>query len=186
MTKQFLVKTEWQLRQLSVLFSGLEEESWCQLKVNGKITTLFYCADCFHFGKKCLIWGNFDTTVGKNCTSRPLGMTPENGTWLIRQKITARYCSHMLVTFAGSGLISKLILYSQDLRFMVQFTGVHRLIQVHTLFTDACCSTQPIHRWAVITGVCSPFTCTQRLHTLFTCTHTFHRYTFIPHVHHVY
>ena len=90
MTKQFLVKTEWKLRQLSfVLFSGLEEEFWCQLKLNGKIATLFYCADGFHFGKKCLILGNFDTTVGKICISRPLGTTPENGTWLIRQKITA-------------------------------------------------------------------------------------------------
>ena len=80
--------TEWQLRQLSfVLFSGLEEEFWCQLKLNEKITSLFYCADDFHFGEKYLILGNFDTTVGKICISRPLGTTLVNGTWLIRQKI---------------------------------------------------------------------------------------------------
>ena len=81
MTKQFLIKTEWHLRLLSfVLFSRLEEEFRCQLKLYGKIATLFYCADGFHLGKKCLILGNFDTTIGKNCISRPLGTTPENGT----------------------------------------------------------------------------------------------------------
>ena len=74
----------------------------------------------------------------------------------------------MKVKFAG--LISKLMIYSQDPRFKVQFTGVH------TYFTDACCLTQPIHRWAVITGVCSPFTCT-RLHTLFTGVHPLLIYT---------
>ena len=51
MTKQLLVKTEWQLRQLSfVLFSGLEEEFFGEVKLNGKIAALFYYADGFHFG----------------------------------------------------------------------------------------------------------------------------------------
>ena len=82
MTKQLLVKTEWQIRQLSsVIFSGLEEEFWSQLKLNGKITTLFYCADGFSFWEKMY---NF----GKICISRPLGMTPVTGTWLTRKKIT--------------------------------------------------------------------------------------------------
>ena len=64
----FLVTTEWQLRQLSfVLFLGLEGKFWCQLKMNGKITTLFYCADGFHFGK---FWHN----NWKICISRPLGI----------------------------------------------------------------------------------------------------------------
>ena len=86
MTKQLLLKSEWQLSQLSfVLFSGLEEEFWCQLKLNGKIATLFYCADGFHFWAKMF---NFDTTTGKICISRPLGTTPVKSTWLIRQKLT--------------------------------------------------------------------------------------------------
>ena len=34
----------------------------------------------FIWGKKCLILGNFDTTVGKICIFRPLGTTLENGT----------------------------------------------------------------------------------------------------------
>ena len=35
-----------------------------------------YCGDYFHFGKKCLILGNFDTRIGKICISRPLGTNP--------------------------------------------------------------------------------------------------------------
>ena len=40
------------------------------------------------FWKKCLILGNFDTPIRKICISRPLGTTPENGTWLLRQTVT--------------------------------------------------------------------------------------------------
>ena len=61
---------------------GLHEEIWCQLKLNRKIATIFYYADGFHFGKKCLILGNFDTTIGNNSGK-------ENGAWWIRQKIAA-------------------------------------------------------------------------------------------------
>ena len=77
MTKQFLVKTEWQLRLLSfVLFSGSEEEFWRQLKVNGKMATLFFLCRWFSFGENpCLILDNFDTIIEKICVSRPLGTT---------------------------------------------------------------------------------------------------------------
>ena len=106
MTKQFLVKTEWQLRQLSFafLFLRLEEEFWCQLRLNGKIATLFYCADGFHFGKNCLILGNFDTTIGKICICRPLGMTGKQ--YLINKAKNQWYlsfvCKHLSFQFAWS------------------------------------------------------------------------------------
>ena len=57
MTKQFLVKTE--AAKATFLFSGLEKELWGQLKLKGTIATLFYCGDCFHFGKKCFNFGKF-------------------------------------------------------------------------------------------------------------------------------
>ena len=46
--------------QLSfVLFSELEEEFWGPLELKGKIATLFYCADGFHFGEKMFNFGKF-------------------------------------------------------------------------------------------------------------------------------
>ena len=50
------------------------------VKAERKNHSLILLWRLFSFWEKCLILGNFDTTIGKICISRPLGTTPENGT----------------------------------------------------------------------------------------------------------
>ena len=50
------------------------------VKAEWKNRDLILLCRWFSFWEKCLILGNFDTTIGKICISRPLGTTPENST----------------------------------------------------------------------------------------------------------